>query len=84
MTGQELLEKLANDPIERLRWVVLRSFGVFPVSPRAKKISDRRLIICGAHMVIDSWEKSESSLPERCTNGGFDEIKFFERQKGIR
>ena len=72
MNGEELIEKLADDPVGRLRWRVCREFRVLPSSLAARRMSDRQVVACGAQMVLD---RRGHSL-EAGRNGGFDEKRF--------
>ena len=71
MSCEKLLSTLSADPIERLRWRVLREFGVLPSSDEAKKMSDDDCIRFAAHMLIDKDGVSP-------VNPGFDTEKFIE------
>lgn len=53
MTGEELINTLSADPMERLRWTVLRAFNVLPCSEAAKQMTDDDCMRFAAHMVID-------------------------------
>lgn len=53
MTSEELMSTLSADPMERLRWRVLREFNVLPSSEEARKMSDDDCIRFAAHMLID-------------------------------
>lgn len=72
MTSEELMSTLADDPMERLRWCVLREFNVLPSSDEAKKMSDDDCIRFAAHMLID---KNGASLP----NTNFSMEKYMEK-----
>ena len=76
MTAEELLSHLEGDHMARLRWLVLKEFGVLPGSRRAGRLSDEDCIICGAHMVLDRLEGQAPSAGERGVNKGFDESRF--------
>ena len=76
MTAEELLDRLEKDSMARLRWLVLKEFGVLPGSKRAGKLSDEDCVICGAHMLLDRLER-ENALPgERGANASFDDGRF--------
>lgn len=53
MTSEKLINELSADPMERLRWTVLRAFNVLPSSADAKSMSDDDCIRFAAHMLID-------------------------------
>lgn len=76
MSGEELIEKLAGDPVARLRWRVCRSFGIFPFSRAARQMTDREVVFCGAQMVLDRREEEATRGLEGARNGSFDEDRF--------
>lgn len=76
------MEKLAQDPMERLRWLVLRDFCIIPGSRRAKAVSDEDILRCAAHMLIDS--RSFENGQERGENDSFDEERFRRLSEGRR
>lgn len=77
MTAEELLKSIGENPMERLRWRVLSSFGIFPASNRSKELSDEDLLVCGAHMVLDARKRSAAYMGnETERNGSFDEERF--------
>lgn len=65
---------LAADPRARLRWRVLRAFGVLPHERRARRLTDRQIVECALHMILDLggpvWAGEE--------NPAFDERRFEE------
>lgn len=76
MTLEELLSELEARPMERLRWRVLREFGVLPGSARARELSDLECLICGAHMVLDGRGTTGGSDGESAVNESFDRERF--------
>lgn len=72
MTAQELCQRLEASTVERLRWKVLREFGVLPCSARAQEMTDVQALIFGAHMLLDLWE----DRGEDAHNPGFDSEHF--------
>jgi len=72
----ERKEALSRDPKARLRWRILRGFGVLPNERRGRRLSDEDLIDCALHMVIDREKK-----PIQGASSFFDEAEF-DRQKG--
>lgn len=73
MNAGELFARLESDPMERLKWRVLRSFGVLPFSEAARELSDEDYIVCGAHMVLDGRQVSGIAEIEMEFNCAFDE-----------
>lgn len=53
MTVSELMSSIAADPMERLRFYVLREFGVLPSSDEAGKMSDDDCIRFAALILLD-------------------------------
>lgn len=82
MTAEEIIARLEGDYIARLRWLVLKEFGVLPGSKRAGELSDRELIRCGAQMVLDKRAAREAGTAcgadESGINLAFDNRRFFE------
>lgn len=74
MTSEELMSTLSADPMERLRWRVLREFNVLPSSEEARKMSDDDCIRFAAHMLID---KNGIDLP----NPNFSMEKYLEKME---
>ena len=67
MTARAVFEAAA-DPAQRLRWLVCRRLGC-----AYGALSDREVLLCGAHMLLDrggEWAVNESFDPERFAAGG--------------
>lgn len=76
---EQLLTEAAQNPRARLRWHVLRAFGVLPQERRARRLKDRDIVTCGLHMILDAG----GFVPPASINEGFDEKKFEEmRSRG--
>lgn len=71
MTGTELMQSLAADPVARLRWTVLRRLGIAPFSQQAKAMSDAECLVCAAHMALDASAQGPDS-----SNPAFDMDRF--------
>ena len=76
MNADELMSQLELDPLERLKWLVLCSFGVLPGSTAAQELSDEDYVVCGAHMVIDARLRSSAYFDETFVNSSFDESRY--------
>ncbi|MEG0035744.1 MAG: hypothetical protein RR743_03700 [Oscillospiraceae bacterium] len=82
MSAAELIERLENDPLERLKWLVLREFGVLPGSESARELSDEDFVFCGAHLVLDARRAAAvrplegGTFDEGGSNEDFDEECF--------
>ena len=70
MTAQALLSALADDPMERLRWRVCRTFGLSPDAPP----SDGACLWAAANLVLDG--KSRKETEKAGANPAFDEGRF--------
>ena len=66
MTAEELLSALAKDPMERLRWLLCRRFGL---SPEAAP-GDAACLWAAANLVLDA------RLGAAGGNAAFDEARF--------
>lgn len=72
---QRMLQELADDPLGRLRWRVLREFGVLPGSQLDQELSDADCLYCGLHMALDmGWTPIEM-------NPNFDPVVFRSRKE---
>ena len=66
LPGEELERvkgELREDPGERLRWRVLRQFGVLPTEGRARAMRDRDYLWCLANGLLDREEELERLCP---------------------
>lgn len=77
--GDRVAKKsLKHAPAERLRWRVLKEFGVLPGEGRAKRMTDREFLYCTLQLWLDEEEKLEGLCPAcraraaqaRCTSCG--------------
>lgn len=84
MTAEEIIKRLEGNHLERLKWLVLREFGILPGSKMAKEPSDEDFVLCGAHMVLDNRLRSDFSDLEEGQNGSFDERRFLAFSEGLR
>jgi hypothetical protein len=83
MMTEELLEALDGDARERLRWMVLREFGVLPGSREAKALTDTELLRCAGHMVLDLRRMSRRH-GEGGRNPTFDTARFERLKEAAR
>ncbi len=60
---EEFLRELSAQPYERLKWRVLRAFGVLPSEARAKQMTDGDYLYCVMQMVLDGREELERLCP---------------------
>lgn len=70
---EELLEELAEDWTERLRWVVCRRLGLLPGSWGWRLMTGRRVLRCACHMALD----------ERQSGAGGEDVASSEREAGM-
>ena len=54
---------LEQEDYERLKWRVLRAFGVLPGEARARRMTDREYLYCAAQMMLDEREKLDAMCP---------------------
>ena len=54
---------LQSAEYERLKWRVLKCFGVLPNETRAKRMTDRDYLYCAAQMMLDEQEKLDALCP---------------------
>lgn len=77
---ERLLEELAGDCMERLKWVVCRRLGIAPGSWGWYLMSGRRVLRYACHMALDARERGGEAAAglEAGTAGGFDLERFRE------
>lgn len=56
-------QALEQEDYERLKWRVLRAFGVLPGEARARRMTDREYLYCAAQMMLDEREKLDAMCP---------------------
>lgn len=78
MTAMEFLAALEKDKLERLKWLVLREFGVLPGSEAARQLSDEDYLRCGAHLLLDLRQSRDRTNDEEAKNSAFDAGRFLE------
>lgn len=76
MTARALIESARSDPMQRLRWIVLRAFNVLPCSEEAGKMSDELCLAYAAQLVLDRRGGAD--------NPGFDEDRFAKMKEECR
>ena len=90
--GEELKALLQEEPYERLKWKVLRAFGVLPSEQRARDMTDGDFLYCVAQMMLDEQEALDRLCPscraeaekERCPVCGaesFEENAGFDEKR---
>lgn len=65
--GQEteaLLSQLRQEPEERIRWKVLKAFGVLPSEERARTMDWGDYLYCGLQLRLDREEQMERLCPQ--------------------
>lgn len=67
---------------DRLRWLVLRRFGVLPGSSLERGMSQKDFIFAGLNMVLDSGTAQSKNPPPPSVNPAFDEAKFLSMKGG--
>lgn len=59
----QVKQALGEAPYERLKWRVLRAFGVLPSEERAKRMTDGDYLYCVMQMMLDEEERLEELCP---------------------
>ena len=70
MSGAELLQRAEADAAGRLRWRVLRSLGVCPLSLRGRLLSRRRALALACQLALDAGDGPAGGNP------AFDMARF--------
>lgn len=92
---EELRQQLAREPEERIRWKVLKAFGVLPSEKRALEMTRGDYLRCALHLMLDRQEQLERLCPhcreqlkeDRCSvcggvmTGETGENPHFDREK---
>ena len=60
---ETLLEAMQEDAQERLRWRVLRAFGILPTEERARAMTQGELLYCAMQLMLDAQEEQEHLCP---------------------
>lgn len=60
---EALMQALRDSPYERLKWYVLRRFGVLPSEERAKRMQDADYLYCVLQMMLDGEENLDRLCP---------------------
>ena len=61
--AKKAMQALSQEDYERLKWRVLRAFGVLPGEARARRMTDRVYLYCAAQMMLDEQEKLDEMCP---------------------
>lgn len=67
---------------DRLRWLVLRHFGVLPGSHTERGMKPEDFIFAGINMVLDSGDTARKDTSTPSVNPGFDEARFLSMKGG--
>lgn len=62
---EELRQQISREPEERIRWKVLKAFGVLPSEKRALEMTRGDYLRCALHLMLDRQEQMDSLCP-RC------------------
>lgn len=63
LVGQ-LSEALEQEPMERIRWYVLRAFGVLPSEKRAREMTEGDYLYCALQMMLDAEKEKQRMCPQ--------------------
>lgn len=80
MTLDALLARLRRDNRQRLRWRILRVFGMPPGSREERRLRDVDCLLCGLHLLLDMEERGGSE--NQAYNPSFDLGQFRRRLGG--
>lgn len=58
-----LLEQLRQEPMERIRWRVMKTFGVLPSEKRAREMTEGDYLYCALQMMLDREAQLEKLCP---------------------
>lgn len=61
--AKKAMQALEQEDYERLKWRVLKRFGVLPSEMRARRMTDREYLYCAAQLLLDEQEKLEAMCP---------------------
>lgn len=61
---------------DRLRWLVLRRFGILPGSSSERGMKPEDFIFAGINMVLDVGAAARKDTPAPSVNPSFDEARF--------
>lgn len=61
---QKLMEELGQEPEERIRWKVLKTFGVLPSEARAREMTWGDYLYCALQMMLDRKDQMEKLCPQ--------------------
>lgn len=66
--GQEervrtLMKELEQEPMERIRWYVLKAFGVLPTEKRAREMTEGDFLYCALQLMLDGEERKRKMCP---------------------
>lgn len=60
---RHLTELLQREPEERIKWKVLKAFGVLPSESRAREMTRRDYLYCALHLTLDREEQLNGLCP---------------------
>ena len=61
--AKKAMQALSQEDYERLKWRVLKQFGVLPGEARARRMTDRDYLYCAAQLMLDEREKLDAMCP---------------------
>ena len=59
-----LRQQLSREPEERIRWKVLKAFGVLPAEKRALEMTRGDYLRCALHLMLDRQEQLDALCPQ--------------------
>lgn len=59
----QFMELLKQEPMERIRWYVLKTFGVLPTESRARSMTEGDYLYCAVQLMLDNEEQKNKLCP---------------------
>lgn len=60
---EQIMAQLSAEPMERIRWRVLRAFSALPTEQRVRDMTEGDYLYCAAQMLLDQQESMERLCP---------------------
>ncbi len=60
---EQIMAQLKAEPMERIRWRVLRAFSALPTEQRVKEMTEGDYLYCAAQILLDQQESMERLCP---------------------
>lgn len=60
---EHLMEQLRGEPMERIRWRVLRAFSALPTEQRVRDMTEGDYLYCASQLLLDRQERLDKLCP---------------------